>query len=39
LIAGSQNHQLRGEIVDLQRWRDQAIALQNENARLRRCWI
>ena len=35
MMAGAQNHELRQEIIDLQRWRDQAVALQNDNARLR----
>lgn len=34
-LAGMQNGQLRAQIVDLEHWRDDAIALRNENARLR----
>jgi rod shape-determining protein MreC len=35
LFAGSQNHALHDEVVNLQAWKDRAIALQSENARLR----
>jgi rod shape-determining protein MreC len=35
LLAGSQNHQLRVEISDLHVWQDKAIAMENENQRLR----
>jgi rod shape-determining protein MreC len=35
LLAGAQNHALREQVVDLQAWKDQAIALANENQRLR----
>ena len=35
LLAGSQNHALREEINDLHVWQDKAIALDNENQRLR----
>ena len=31
----SENRQLRQQVAELEQWRDQAIALQNENARLR----
>jgi len=34
-LAGSQNHTLRQEISDLHVWQDKAIALENENQRLR----
>ena len=34
-IAGTQNRQLRQQVNDLKHWQDEAIALQNENARLR----
>jgi len=35
VLAGSQNRALRQQVADLEQWRDQAIALQNENVRLR----
>jgi len=35
IFAGSQNHALREDVVNLQTWKDRAIALENENARLR----
>jgi len=35
ILAGSQNHELREDVTNLQTWKDRAIALQNENARLR----
>ena len=35
LLAGSQNHQLREEVNDLHVWQDKAIAMENENQRLR----
>lgn len=35
LAAGSQNHELKSQIVREQRWRDLAMALQVENTRLR----
>jgi rod shape-determining protein MreC len=35
ILAGSQNHDLREQVVYLQTWKDRAIALENENARLR----
>ncbi|MBV9509892.1 MAG: rod shape-determining protein MreC [Caulobacteraceae bacterium] len=34
-FAGMQNSQLRAEVADLEHWRDDAIALRNENTRLR----
>jgi rod shape-determining protein MreC len=34
-LAGVENRQLRAEVADLQRWREQAIALQNADRRLR----
>ncbi len=34
-LAGSQNHALRGEVNDLRVWQDKAVALENENQRLR----
>ena len=34
-IAGSQNHELRAEVIRARIWRDEAMRLQLENARLR----
>jgi len=35
VLAGSQNRQLRRDLVAARGWRDQAVALEEENARLR----
>jgi len=35
LLAGSQNHQLREDVNTLRAWQDKAIAVENENQRLR----
>jgi rod shape-determining protein MreC len=35
VLASAENDQLRAQVAELQQWRDQAIALQNTDARLR----